>query len=183
MFRARADTCVRGGTTNSTCCGWMGAFHLYSYVVLLAYFALRSCPCLFGCPSLFLVLGGLLFAGVFIFDVCLAWLVSFFLSRVVLHRTKKGERGRGQSPGGYSSGFVSPSGPKDPTGTCGVTNARHRRGRTTPAHEFSGKQQQPTAGFLRSLRSRTCFCGAWRGWAVGEARGVWPKFGEGGQAR
>ena len=27
MFRARACTCVRGGTTNSTGCGWMGAFH------------------------------------------------------------------------------------------------------------------------------------------------------------
>ena len=65
------------------------------YVLLLVHFALRSCPCLFGCPSLFLVLSGLLFAGVFFFDVCLVWLVSFFFVARCPASYKKGGEGEG----------------------------------------------------------------------------------------
>ena len=119
---------------------------LVAVVWVLSFVFVCCVACLF-CPS-FLSFWISLFVSleVFCLPVCsfsmfvlFGWCLSFLL-RVC---GGKGERGRGQSPGGYSSGFVSP-GTEGPNRDL-VTNARQRRGRTTPAHESSGKQQQPTA--------------------------------------
>ena len=138
---ARTHAFGVGRQTQLVAVGWV----LFIFV-FLCFVACLFCPSFlslsfFGCPSLFLVLSGLLFAGVFFFDVCLVWLVSFFFVARCPASYKKGERGRGQSPGGYSSGFVSPSGPKDPTGTCGG----HECETPTRSHDSSTRVLGQTA--------------------------------------
>ena len=100
----------------------------------------------FGYPSLFLVLREVLclLACSFSMFVLFGWCLSF-LSRVVLHRIKRGKGGGGSRPAATPPvSFRLTLGTEGPNRDL-VTNARQRRGRTTPAHESSGKQQQPTA--------------------------------------
>ena len=130
---ARTHAFGVGRQTQLVAVGWV----LFIFV-FLCFVACLFCPSFlslsfFGCPSLFLVLSGRLFAGVFFFDVCLVgWCLSF-LSRVVLHRTKKGKGGGGSRPASTPPVSSHPRDRRTQPGLAGVTNARHRRGRTTPA--------------------------------------------------
>ena len=78
LEHARTHAFGVGRQTQLVAVGWV----LFIFV-FLRFVACSFCPSFlslsfFGCPSLFLVLSGLLFAGVFFFDVCLVWSVSFF---------------------------------------------------------------------------------------------------------
>ena len=191
-------------------------------VLLLVHFALRSCPCLFGCPSLFLVLSGLLFAGVFFFDVCLVWSVSFFfvarcpasygrartLSATLGERTLHPHRATCLVPSAQQqtagkcflhpcSSFCLPDPPTRNTcpnsstltlsDLCLLLSAPPPSPPSRVSLNERGAYSWTSSAWLPSLSShpdvfqrRLAWVGGGR-W--GEARGVWPKFGEGGQAR
>ena len=95
LEHARTHAFGVGRQTQLVAVGWV----LFIFV-FLCFVACSFCPSFlslsfFGCPSLFLVLSGLLFAGVFFFDVCLVWLVSFFFVARCPASYKKGGKGEG----------------------------------------------------------------------------------------
>ena len=169
LFRARADTCVRGGTTNSTGCGWMGAFHFrvstFCCLLILPFVLVL----VFLWMSLFVSCAEWSFVCWCVLFRCLSCLVGVFLFCRALSCIvqKRGKGGGGSRPAATPPVSSHPRDRRTQPGLAGVTNARHRRGRTTPAHESSANSSSGRLASFALFSTRTCFCGAWRGWAVG----------------
>ena len=184
LEHARAHAFGVGRQTQLVAVGWVLFIFMF-----LCFVACSFCPSFlslsfFGCPSLFLVLSGLLFAGVFFFDVCLVWLVSFFFVARCPASYKKGGKGEGAVARRLLLRFRLTLGTEGPN-----RDLRGSRMRDTDEvarlQHTSPRQTAAADGWLPSLSSApgrvSAALGVGGRW--GEARGVWPKFGEGGQAR